>query len=166
MAEVQQYQIYQFAAEYVQQSASSPAPVRIRQAASNTANAIEVYNPSGVLAYAVGGTGGVTTGAVTQSVSPASGVSTTIANGNTVTPTASIMRTTNVGAVTGLIVASGTVDGQTFTLINEGSGTVSFAAVGTSHVADGATTAIPVLTGRTLVWMANVVTPAWYRTSG
>jgi hypothetical protein len=76
------------------------------------------------------------------------------------------MRTVNGGAVTGVIIAVGTVDGQTFTLTNEGSGSITFAAVATSHVADGVTTVIPVLTARTFIWLANAVQPAWYRTSG
>lgn len=161
MAEAQSLQVFGYPQEIVQQFASSPAPLRLRMATSNTANAIEIYNASGVLSYAMAGAG-----TQTQGVSPASGAATTLNTGGTVTPTASIMRTVNGGAVTGVIIAVGTVDGQTFTLTNEGSGSITFAAVATSHVADGVTTVIPVLTARTFIWLANAVQPAWYRTSG
>jgi len=65
------------------------------------------------------------------------------ANGQTITlPTSSSKLLTNNGAYTGIILAVGTVDGQQLTLINNTANSVTFAAQGTSNVADGASAVI------------------------
>src|SRR6185312_6741920 len=65
------------------------------------------------------------------------------------------------GNVTGIILAAGTVAGQVLTVINESAFTVTFAASGTSHVADGTSDVIAATTARKFVWDGN--TSLWYR---
>jgi hypothetical protein len=88
-----------------------------------------------------------------------------ITNGTTIaTATVGTARVAPGGAVTGIILASGTVAGQTCWVINESTAanTVTFAVAGTSHVADGATTVIAGLRAAMFVWDSQ--TSLWYRT--
>ena len=92
-----------------------------------------------------------------QSSSP-----TVLASSGTLTWTGPAMVTVApTGNVTGIIVAVGTVAGQVLTVINESAFTVTFAASGTSHVADGTSDVIAALTARKFAWDAN--TSLWYR---
>jgi hypothetical protein len=69
--------------------------------------------------------------------------------------------TTGGGPVTGIILAPGSWTSQPWTIVNKSAGSVTFAASGTSNVADGAGDVIAAGTAATFVWD----TPAalWYR---
>jgi|SRR6266568_4702621 len=64
-------------------------------------------------------------------------------------------------AITGMILTSGTVDGQTQTIINNSAFSITFAVVATSHVADGTSDIIAATTARTYVW--STVASKWFR---
>lgn len=84
-----------------------------------------------------------------------------ITNGNTITSNG--LRTSRVnpgGAVTGLILQKGSYQGQQITVINESASSVTFAVVGTSFVADGASAVIAALTQKTFFW--DTSTAVWY----
>jgi hypothetical protein len=72
------------------------------------------------------------------------------------------VRVTAAGAVTGVILQSGTVDGQKVSIVHESvaANTITMAAAGTSHVADGVGTVIAGLTAQSFIWNAN--TSLWY----
>lgn len=72
-------------------------------------------------------------------------------------------RVSPAGAVTGVILQPGTFPGQEVWVVNEAvaANTVTFAASGTSNVADGAAAAIAGLTARKFVW--DSVQLLWYR---
>jgi hypothetical protein len=88
----------------------------------------------------------------------------TLVNGNTIAigalPSGQIL-VTNGGAVTGIILGVGLVDGQEVTIVNISANSITFAAAGTSHVADGTSDVIAALTARTYVWSA--LQSLWYR---
>ncbi len=87
-----------------------------------------------------------------------------ITNGNTITTTGvGVARVAPGGAVTGIILQSGVFPGQEVWVVNEATGanTVTFAAAGTSNVADGASAALAGLTARKFVW--DGATSLWYR---
>ena len=68
-------------------------------------------------------------------------------------------------AVTGITMpTSGLQSGQTVTLLNQSAYSITFAASGTSNVADGTSDVIPVSTAVTYVWNGN--TSLWYRHAG
>ncbi|HWS83373.1 MAG TPA: glycosyl hydrolase family 28-related protein [Ktedonobacteraceae bacterium] len=75
-----------------------------------------------------------------------------IANGNTINTSNAVSRVNPGANVTGIIMQSGVVPGQMCFVDNISANTVTFATVGTSHVSDGATAAIPANAGRLLVW--------------
>ena len=66
-----------------------------------------------------------------------------------------LIRTTNAGSFTGIIVAAGT-DGQEITIVNEGTGTITMAAQATSHVGDGTGCVIVVGGAIKLVYNSSV----------
>jgi hypothetical protein len=66
-------------------------------------------------------------------------------------------------AVTGLILQPSTLGTQQVTVLNTTGFTLTFAAAGTSHVADGVTDVIPANTARTFTW--DAITSLWYRTA-
>lgn len=73
-----------------------------------------------------------------------------------------ISRTSPAGAITGVILESGTVDGQIVIVENDAiaANTVTFAAAGTSHVSNGVSTVIAGLTSVMYIW--NATTALWY----
>jgi hypothetical protein len=83
--------------------------------------------------------------------------------GTIATAATGVSRVAPAGGVTGVILAAGTVPGQTVVVVNESapSNSVTFAAAGTSNVADGAGSPIPGLTARSFVWDSG--TSLWYR---
>ena len=95
-----------------------------------------------------------------------SGVVTTLATGNTIAIGTSggyqSVRVTAAAAVTGIILAPGTKPGQEVTVVHEGAAanTITFAAAGTSNVADGASDVITGPSARTFIW--DAVTALWY----
>jgi hypothetical protein len=78
--------------------------------------------------------------------------------GSIATANISISRVTTSGAVTGVILASGTVSGQIVTVVNESANSITFAVSGTSHVADGTSDIIAANTARSFVWTGSL----WY----
>lgn len=79
----------------------------------------------------------------------------------TLPPVGNAKIVTTTGAVTGMILTVGTADGQTVVLINESANSVTFAASGTSNVADGTSDVVAANTARMLVWSST--TSLWYR---
>jgi hypothetical protein len=67
---------------------------------------------------------------------------------------------TGGGGFTGEIMSPGAFDGQTITLINPGAGTLTFAAAGTSHVAQGVAAVLAANVPRTFTWVA--ADSLWY----
>jgi hypothetical protein len=87
-----------------------------------------------------------------------------IANSGTITTAGvGVARVAPGEAVTGIILQAGTTPGQEIWVINESAAgnTVTFAASGTSNVADGAGSAIAGLTARKFVY--DTSTNLWYR---
>lgn len=74
-----------------------------------------------------------------------------------------ISRVAPAANITGVILTAGTISGQTVVVVNEAAFTITFAAAGTSHVADGTSDVIAALTARMFVWDAS--TSLWYRCS-
>jgi hypothetical protein len=64
-------------------------------------------------------------------------------------------------AATGAILQAGAVNGQQITIINTSGNPITFAAAGTSHVADGVSDTIAPLRAGTFRWLA--ATSLWYR---
>jgi Pectate lyase superfamily protein len=93
----------------------------------------------------------------------------TVTNGTSLnTRYNSIVRATPSGAATGLIMQIGSGSGvgqaQTVTVINDGTGAMTFAAPATSHVADGAAVPIAPKTAATYVWDSDGT--YWTRAGG
>jgi len=64
------------------------------------------------------------------------------------------------GNVASIVLASGTVTGQTCQVVNESAFTVTFAASGTSHVADGVSAIIAANRKMDFTWDGG--TSLWY----
>lgn len=84
-----------------------------------------------------------------------------MSNGSTVSPGVGngMYPLTTSGAVTGAIIAAGTITGQRITLVNESANSITFAASGTSNVADGVSDVIAANTGASYTWSGSL----WYR---
>jgi hypothetical protein len=108
-------------------------------------------------------TGTVKAGVVQQN--QAAGTVQTLSTGNTITVAAnqSSVRVTAGGAVTGIIIAPGTLGGQLLTVIHEGAAanTLTMAASGTSNVANGVSCVITGPSARLFVW--DSITALWYQ---
>jgi hypothetical protein len=65
------------------------------------------------------------------------------------------------GAVTGVILTAGVYDGQRLTLVNTSANSITFAAAGTSNVADGTSAVLAANRSMTLIWEAT--SARWYR---
>lgn len=65
------------------------------------------------------------------------------------------------GNITGVILQAGTQPGQQVTVINQSAFTITFAAAGTSNVADGVSDVIPATSARAYTW--DSLTSLWYR---
>ena len=85
-----------------------------------------------------------------------------LANGtNIVTASRSVLRVTETANVTGITMSTGAYGGQLFTVVNESAFTITFAASGTSNVADGVSDVIPATAARTYVYDSGTL--LWYR---
>lgn len=73
----------------------------------------------------------------------------------------SLMPFSPTGNLTGAIIAKGLMDGQTFSLVNDSAFTITFAASGTSNVADGVSDVIAANTSRKFVYLASA--SLWFR---
>ncbi len=106
-----------------------------------------------------------TGGALIQSPTPRSGVSPTIANSGTITHNnCGVAKVTNGGATTGNIIQAGSYDGQLLIVLNEGSGSVTMAAAGTSNVLQGTGAVIPATAASIFVW--NTTNSRWHGVEG
>jgi len=85
--------------------------------------------------------------------------------GGTIDTSIDLVRSIPAGAITGVIMAKGTYNGQRCTIINTGlaASTITMAAAGTSFCADGVTTVIPGLRASNFHW--SVPEQLWYRTA-
>lgn len=84
------------------------------------------------------------------------------ASGTITTAGLGISRVNPGAACTGVILQAGTVDGQVVVVENtNAANTVTMAAAGTSHVADGVSDVIAVLTSRMFTW--NATAGLWSR---
>lgn len=93
-----------------------------------------------------------------------SGAPPTLTNASTINPAGTTVRVSNGGAVTGIILAAGQ-PGQKIRIFNEGSGSITFDIVGTSHVANGTSAVIAALSCADFEWNDRAGTPAWYKAS-
>jgi len=69
-------------------------------------------------------------------------------------------RVTTAGAVTGVIMAAGTIAGQTVIVVNESGNSITMAAAATSNVADGVSCVIAANRAMWFVWDSS--TSRWY----
>ena len=81
-----------------------------------------------------------------------------VATSGTISASTRISRVNPAAAVTAMVMASGTTNGQTVTISNEAAGTntVTFAASATSNVMGGTGVVISGLTNRILVWNGSL----------
>lgn len=75
--------------------------------------------------------------------------------------TGNVLKLTTGGAVTGVILTAGVYDGQRLTLINVSANSITFAAAGTSNVADGTSGVIAANRSMAFVW--DSTSTRWYR---
>src|ERR1039457_2516358 len=107
--------------------------------------------------------GAVTLGGVPLATVPVQSAS-AAATGNSGTITTAgvgVARVNPGGNVTRSLLQAGTYAGQQVIVVNESAYTLTFAAAGTSNVADGTADVIAVITGRTFTW--DTSTTRWYR---
>lgn len=71
-----------------------------------------------------------------------------------------LARPTNAGSFTGMILQPGVVDGQMIRVVNEGTGSLQFAASGTSHVAGG--TGCTINAGFMKIFSYDLTAGLWY----
>lgn len=106
-----------------------------------------------------GGTSRLSTVILAGPVSSPPATAQNLSTGNTITlPTTSRTKrlTATGGAVTGIILTAGTVDGQELVLINaESSNSITFATAATSNVSNGTSCVIAALKALKLVWDAT-----------
>lgn len=75
--------------------------------------------------------------------------------------TLGVSKISTSGAVTGVILAAGTTDGQTIEVINTSANSITMAAKATSNVADGTSCVIAANTARRFIWEGTGA--VWYR---
>ena len=113
--------------------------------------------------FSTDGNGNVSIGTLKEAVNQ--GTAQALSTGNTITLPANtgIVRVSAAAAVTGIILPAGTIDGQTITVIHisAAANTITFAASGTSHVADGASDVITGPSCRVFKWSAQ--DSLWYK---
>lgn len=93
-----------------------------------------------------------------------SSVATPSSNGTIATSGVSVARVNPSGAVTGMILGAGAQGGQQVQVVNESSNTLTFAASGTSNVADGVSDVIAANAAKEFVWDSG--TSLWYPSGG
>lgn len=122
-------------------------------------DALTIDQTSGDVACAEALTSG---GAVTSGgafIGAVSAAASAVATGGTIdTSGVSVARVAPAAAVTGVILQPGTADGQVVTVANESASadSVTFAASGTSNVADGVSDVVAGATAHRFVWDAAV----------
>lgn len=86
----------------------------------------------------------------------------TVTNGSTISAqTAPYQTVTNAGATTANVITAGFWSGQVLSLTNVGTGSITFAAAATSHVADG--TGSVISTGENAMYLWDSNESLWYR---
>lgn len=87
----------------------------------------------------------------------------TVTTSGTITlpTTGNVKKLTTGGAVTGVILTAGAYDGQELTLVNVSANSITFAAAGTSNVADGTSGVIAANRSMKFIWDAT--SARWYR---
>lgn len=126
----------------------------IRFGAGQTANLLQVEDEAGNVLFAV------TPPGTTQHNGPTSSpcaAAQTVTTGYTITlPTGGFHQLlTTGGAVTGVILTAGRFDGDKVELLNNSGNSITFAAAGTSNVADGVSAVIAANTKMSLTWSAT-----------
>ena len=86
----------------------------------------------------------------------------TLATSGTIDTSRPSAYVTNSGAVTGIILEAGVIRGQRFTVINDGSGSVTFAADGTSRVLGGTGVSVAADAAKDFVWYPNGGNGRWW----
>lgn len=133
---------------------------------TNSDNFLIVGNLQTQVDYNSGSKGNATiAGAIGGGVNPATSASATAlaASGTITTQNIRVARIAPTAAVAACVMQAGNIDGQTVEVINEAASTfsVTFAASGSSNVADGVTTVISPLRSAHFVW--DQTTALWYR---
>lgn len=126
---------------------------------------VTILGPVSISTDPVTGQGGNLTVNGTFGGGQSSSAATIASSGTITTSGVRIARVTDAGAVTAVVLQTGTVAGQELTVINEnttGSNTITMAASGTSNVADGTSTVISGLRCAKFVWDSS--TSLWYHT--
>jgi hypothetical protein len=136
-------------------AAAAAAAVAAELSRAETAEALALPLAGGTMS-------GVLAAAAGLQYNPA-GVAATLVTAGTITPVAGVVTlpVTMAAAVTGIIIAPGTADGQVCNIINTSAFTLTFAVAGTSNVADGAGDVIAALSYAAFLWDAT--TSLWYR---
>jgi Pectate lyase superfamily protein/Right handed beta helix region len=158
----------------------------IRNASSTMAYGIEAYNGTatnsfarhntvtgaGTAAYSIAGFNesdnvqGTSTTMVPRMSTSYVAVSQAIATSGTITPNVTsqdwdTVPVTAASAATAVVLQAGTFNGELITLVNTGANSITFAASGTSHVADGTSDVIATLHAATYKYLT--ATSLWYR---
>jgi hypothetical protein len=119
-----------------------------------------IPSPSGTYVISVNGLSGSVSGMLGPGTMSASAAA--IGTGATIATSAAIsVRVAPPGTVTGVILQAGAAYGQIAVIVNESGNSVTFAAAGTSNVADGTSDVIAGNTARAFVWDGG--TSLWYR---
>jgi hypothetical protein len=127
------------------------------------------YTNNAITSYRIGVIDSAQAAAISDSLGVAGGIALgesstaeSLTNGSTIDSgeTLAVARVTTSGAVTGIIMAVGNYPGQTKVVINESGNSITMAASGTSHVADGVSCVIGALLKKTFVW--DTSTSLWY----
>jgi hypothetical protein len=119
-----------------------------------------IPSPSGTYVISVNGLSGSVSGMLGPGTMSASAAA--IGGGATIATSAAVsVRVDPPGTVTGIILQAGTAPGQIVVVVNESANDITFAAAGTSHVADGASDVITGNTAPAFIW--DGATALWYR---
>jgi hypothetical protein len=119
-----------------------------------------IPSPSGTYVISVNGLSGSVSGMLGPGTMSASAAA--IASGATIATSAAVsVRVAPPGIVTGAILQPGTGPGQIVIVVNESGNGITFAAAGTSNVADGTEDVIAGNTAPGFIW--DGATGLWYR---
>lgn len=93
---------------------------------------------------------------------PLSAAAVVTATGGTIqTAGLAISRVNPAGAITGVILQPGTINGQQIVVCNESGNSITMAAKATSNVQSGVTNVIPANAAATYIWDGSQGTPVW-----
>ena len=119
-----------------------------------------IPSPSGTYVISVNGLSGAVSGMLGPGTMSAPAAA--IGSGAVIATSAAIsVRVAPPGAVTGVILQAGIAPGQMAVVVNESGNSITFAAAGTSNVADGTSDVIAGNTARAYIW--DGATSLWYR---